>query len=1153
MSARPRRTLGTFFFIFLFSSFAAAQAQIDRIEVNQAIGIQKNNALKFVAGKDTVIRAFLTSAVIVDPAQTKADITRDGQAIATLQPNSYDGATSVVDFQCPSRAACGNWAAGNYTFAVMVNGVTKDTMGTNYSFVERGTLRILAVPVKANYGGVVVPVTNDSWKKMWQFTRSTYPVAADKFQWVEHEGLDLSDSMYDLETDQGRFNVWETLAKLMPLNCVENPSGPGCFNQIFGFIMARPNGFPNGNLQGYTYGKPANIGVITDQDAPATVAHEIGHTYGLGDTYNGGSFNCPVNPAPADFQGKDWVERTKTVSCTAQGKNALTGVGGTLVPAEHSPYEVGGRGSLPNMAEFMGSDGNQSQFWITQDAYDRLFDQLAPSQALTALATTPLRLINFSGLIRQNANTSADVTVEPWYSFTDSIVIPNTIGNYMIAAVNAAGTLLATHALQLEFDVVGSKGQPPKHVDPAPFEGEMPFPDGTTKFQIIRGTQVVREIAVSPRAPVVSAVASTLTGTISGSKLITWTASDPDGDRLSFAVAFNPDVTNPNSDWDLLARDLTVPQFNQNFDELPGGPHAKIAVIATDGVNTTEVESAEFVVAAKPPAVFIETLPSGGVTGAGREVALEGVAEDLQDGEIPDSNLQWSSNISGALGIGSKLVVRGLPQGTHIISLKATNSLGLTATDTVTLTVLPPNTFKPYEIPARGGVSRTTSGASSAVNMGYVRIRPTADDPAPSGIAIFGFRQGGILVSEAAVNASPLIRSGRIYAEVNGRVNTGVAIANPNSQPATISFYFTSSTGTNFGNNTFSIPANGQIAAFVDQSPFNSGSNLVGTMTFSASVPVAAVALRGLNNERSEFLITTLPVVDLTPVPGNSIVLSHFADGGGWTTQVVLVNPTDNVLTGTFQFFSQGTSSAAGQPVTVTVDGQTGTTFTYNIPARSSRRVATSGLAGTSVAGSIRLSTTGGTALPSGLSVFSFKKDGVTVSEAGVSSSVPSNAQRMYAEFSATAQSGVAVANMSSNAVAVNFELTALDGTGFRTGSAAVPGNGQIAVLLNQILGFENLSDFQGILRITTSSTAGLSVVGLRGRTNERGDYLITTTAPVNENASQSTAELFFPHFADGGGYTTQFILFGGSPTQLPDGALLFVNQSGQNTTLNLK
>src|SRR5436309_11928943 len=97
----------------LFSSVSAfAQTQLDSIEINQAIGVQKNDARKFVAGKDTVIRAFLAAPVEIDPAKTNAAVTRDGQSVATLAPNSYDGPTDVVDFLCPNRDACGNWVAG---------------------------------------------------------------------------------------------------------------------------------------------------------------------------------------------------------------------------------------------------------------------------------------------------------------------------------------------------------------------------------------------------------------------------------------------------------------------------------------------------------------------------------------------------------------------------------------------------------------------------------------------------------------------------------------------------------------------------------------------------------------------------------------------------------------------------------------------------------------------------------------------------------------------------------------------------------------------------------------------------------------------------------------------------------------------------------
>src|SRR6185295_9319751 len=121
-------------------------------------------------------------------------------------------------------------------------------------------------------------------------------------------------------------------------------------------------------------------------------------------------------------------------------------------------------------------------------------------------------------------------------------------------------------------------------------------------------------------------------------------------------------------------------------------------------------------------------------------------------------------------------------------------------------------------------------------------------------------------------------------------------------------------------------------------------------------------------------------------------------------------------------------------------------------------------------------------------------------------------------------QSGIAVTNLTATTATVNLTLDRLDGssTGL-TGTLSVPANGQVATFLNQISGLAALPiPFQGVLRVTSSSS--ISIVGLRGRYNERNDFLITTTPPVDEASPLPAAELYFPHFVDSGGYTTQFI-----------------------------
>src|SRR5262249_3177899 len=139
------------------------------------------------------------------------------------------------------------------------------------------------------------------------------------------------------------------------------------------------------------------------------------------------------------------------------------------------------------------------------------------------------------------------------------------------------------------------------------------------------------------------------------------------------------------------------------------------------------------------------------------------------------------------------------------------------------------------------------------------------------------------------------------------------------------------------------IPANGQIASFLNESPFKVADTLNGTFTFSSSLPISVIALRGYTNERSEFLITTLPIASLNAGSDATVIFPHFADGGGWSTQIVLVNPSDEILTGTIRFSGQGTATAVAEPVIVTVDNQTGSSFPYSIAPRSARRFRTLG------------------------------------------------------------------------------------------------------------------------------------------------------------------------------------------------------------------
>ena len=467
----------------------------------------------------------------------------------------------------------------------------------------------------------------------------------------------------------------------------------------------------------------------------------------------------------------------------------------------------------------------------------------------------------------------------------------------------------------------------------------------------------------------------------------------------------------------------------------------------------------------------------------------------------------------------------------------------------------PPPESESFSIPNLGGWSTTSSGTEETVRVGYGRISAHAGSATPSGIAIFQYRDSqGVLIAEASVPATGLIQEGRIFAEVEGPVNTGLAIANPNDETAVIRFYFTDTSGTNLGSGSFELGEHEQTARFLNQEPFNEalpdGSPILGTFTFESSVPIAVIALRGFTNEAGEFLMTTLPVAPLSPASKETVYIPHFAAGGGWVTQVILVNPTDSMITGTVGFLGPGSGTAAASPVILTLDdGSTGSDFDYSIPPRSSQRFTTSNPFGALNSGSVRAVPDSGNAAPSGLVVFSYAPAGKTLSEAGVPALPKGSAFRSYAEASGmpgqvgSISTGLAITNVGDASNTVTLEVTHLNGSlAAAPETLTLPPSGQVARFLYDI--FSLPDNFSGVLRVT--SAADIAIVALRLRVNKNGEIKVTTLTPSNERDPSTSEERFFAHLADSGPWSTQFILFSGTAGQASTGTLSFIDTEGK-------
>jgi hypothetical protein len=287
-----------------------------------------------------------------------------------------------------------------------------------------------------------------------------------------------------------------------------------------------------------------------------------------------------------------------------------------------------------------------------------------------------------------------------------------------------------------------------------------------------------------------------------------------------------------------------------------------------------------------------------------------------------------------------------------------------------------------------------------------------------------------------------------------------------------------------------------------------------------SSIPVSALALRGYINERSEFLMTTLPVLDLSRQSSAPLTIAHFVSGGGWSTQFVLVNPTNQLISGTVQ--PLGLSPGAVTPP-----------FGYAIPPRSSQEFTLAATSSTVSTGAMQVSPSTG-ATPGAMAIFSFvNKNGVHVSEAAVPDAPASAAIRLYAQTGPGKRNGFALTNTSNVAQDVQLELLTASGVTFSPTpplpvSIHVGAMSHVAMFLDEIpsLGSGSSTPPGYIMRFSTSSAAGVSVTGLLGTVNERGDFIMTATPAIPEDTAADPAPRYIAHIVDGGGFSTQVVMF---------------------------
>ena len=171
-------------------------------------------------------------------------------------------------------------------------------------------------------------------------------------------------------------------------------------------------------------------------------------------------------------------------------------------------------------------------------------------------------------------------------------------------------------------------------------------------------------------------------------------------------------------------------------------------------------------------------------------------------------------------------------------------------------------------------------------------------------------RESRVLISEAGLSAPPVTDRATVFTDGRAGRTTILSLSNPNSEPVTVSLVFRDADGSEVSDRIErQIASNGSTAWPLDELQASGP----GSVELSANAPLALIATRETTNDRNEKIVTATPVAYGPGAGGGgTVALPRYEFGRNTTTEIVVVNPSDDPLIGRLSFFA-----FSGEPVTL--------------------------------------------------------------------------------------------------------------------------------------------------------------------------------------------------------------------------------------------
>lgn len=678
------------------SSNATVTLQQDAVEITQAVQ-DRQNSLPLVQSKDTAARLYVDVNGVITSQPTVAYLygSRGGIDLPGSPLAQFHMAPSVIDREelddTANFALPRSWTQSNVDFrgrALDFFGNEVTSSPFQLSFIGKEVPTYWVVPV--NHGSADFPnvADDDDITEQESYLEAVFPVADVNF--VRRPWQDLGANIAVGDTIDELNDYHGTVVLAWILSVIFNGEAPYELpDQIYGFTNA------GGGLSDPVWagGNGYVARGFWGTSREGTMAHEINHnldrnaigtwgrhvsdpatTVGPGGQIipvNNPNWGCGAGGPDANWPFNNDDDINEVGFDTRQPWVDGSGNRDTVIPD-----------NFPDFMSYCQSDdlagtafGQMPTKWISPYRWQNLFNYFDTSANARMLAQTGIitDVYYISGQLHRDGSGSLDpILVQPG--------IPSDIApgdDYTIEVLDGSGVVLSSTPFFVTFTNVEGE-----QVDTVSFSYQIPVEDGAAKIVLKLDGEVLDEIAASDNVPTVNVTAPTASDNWDGVQTVQWQASDADGDDLTFTLLYSHD---DGQSWFPVASGIEGNSYEVDTTMLPGSNSAKFRVVATDGFNTVEDDSATFTLAAKGPNATILTPTNNALFAADQSIDFVGEASDAEDGSLSGNSLVWL--VDGEPFDTGQEVSAVLTPGFHEITLVAADADNNEGQDSITIIV----------------------------------------------------------------------------------------------------------------------------------------------------------------------------------------------------------------------------------------------------------------------------------------------------------------------------------------------------------------------------------------------------------------------------------------------------------------------------------